>query len=361
MKITLVIPSLSAGGAERVLSNLANYWDEKGHQVTIITLAAHRPFYPLSESITLGQLDQVSAGDEGFFSRLYKIVKRVFFLRKAIQKSAADVVVSFIDIMNVTTLIACIGLKVPVVVTECTNPFFYKIPKFYQWLRCYFYQKAEKVITHTQSAEAYFNKLKNVSVVPNVVPKININRSNDKPITHIISLGRLCPNKGFADLIKAFAEIHKQNESLRLTIYSEGPDRPNLEALIQLFGLTKYVSLPGNIPEINDAFESADLFVFPSHYEGFPGALCEAMSAGLPVIASNCSGNVDVVQDKVNGRLFPVGDTETLVSLMNELISDRAQCKRLSQEAMTLSDTYSLQKIYPLWDSVIKDESIGFS
>ncbi len=100
---------------------------------------------------------------------------------------------------------------------------------------------------------------------------------------------------------------------------------------------------------------NADLFVFPSHYEGFPNALCEAMAAGLPVIVSNCSGNIDVVQDGINGRLFTIDDVGALILLMKELISDPLQCQKLSQNAMTLSDHYSPDKIYQLWDAVIED------
>lgn len=360
MKITLVISSLSSGGAERVLSNLTNYWDKKGHNVTVITLAADKPFYPLSGSIRLRQIDKISADGEKFLTRICKIAKRIYFLRKTIQKSEADVVVSFVDVMNIITLIACFGLNIPVIVSERTNPFFYNISLFYNHLRGCFYPNAKKVIVQTQSAARYFKKLKNIVIIPNAVQKNNqITRDYSQPVTHIISVGRLCPHKGFSTLIKAFSEVLISNPNLILTICGEGPDRANLESLIKSLNIGDNAFLPGAVSDINSVLLNSDFFVFPSHYEGFPNALCEAMAAGLPVIASNCSGNIDIVQDGVNGRLFPVGDVDMLVALMRELISDSLQRQKLSENAVTLSDLYSPDKIYQLWDAVVEEAAVS--
>jgi len=355
MNITLVISSLSAGGAERVLSNLANYWDGKGNKVTIITLAVDKPFYPLSETINIKQINQISANDEFFFTRICKIPKRLYFLRKDIQKSEPDVVVSFVDIMNITTLMACIWLKMPVVVSERIDPHFHKIPRFYKFLRKCFYPCAKKVVVQTKSAAAYFKDLKNVVIIPNAVHKIKpIKRDFSSPITHVISVGRLCKQKGFTTLIKAFSEIHKSYPNMILTIYGEGDERANLEALIQSLSMTDCVFLPGTVTDIERVLVAADLFVFPSLYEGFPNAICEAMASGLPVIASNCSGNVDVVQDGINGCLFPVGNVDALVLLIKELAVNSEKCKKLSKQAQVLSEQYNLNKVYILWDQLFE-------
>ncbi len=355
MKLTLVISSLGPGGAERVLSELANHWDSKNHGVTLITFGNDPPFYLLSSSIKLVQLNQLLSDSVNFLKRYTSIIKRVRCLRKAILKSKPDVVVSFVDIMNLTTLVACIGTKIPVIVSERIDPNFHAIPRLYKFLREIICPCAKKVVVQTKIAAAYFKNLKNVVIIPNVVKKKEcIVRNFSSPVKNIISIGRLCRQKDFETLINAFAKIYLLYPEITLIIYGEGEERSNLEHLIQSLNLEACVRLPGAITEIDRVLNDADLFVFPSLYEGFPNALCEAMAAGLPVIASNCSGNVDIVQNGVNGRLFPVGDVKILSKLMNELIFNCEQRRHLSENAMKLSNIYSEEKIYALWDEIVK-------
>ena len=146
---------------------------------------------------------------------------------------------------------------------------------------------------------------------------------------------------------------HSSNPTLHLTIYGEGAARSTLEALIQRLNLTGRVSLPGTTQNIQAALSKSDLFVFPSRYEGFPNALCEAMAVGLPVIASACSGTVDVVRDGIDGRLFPIGNREALICLLQELLHDPIQRTRLSQEALTISDRFNEAAILQLWEDLL--------
>jgi GalNAc-alpha-(1->4)-GalNAc-alpha-(1->3)-diNAcBac-PP-undecaprenol alpha-1,4-N-acetyl-D-galactosaminyltransferase len=112
--------------------------------------------------------------------------------------------------------------------------------------------------------------------------------------------------------------------------------------------------LPGVVSDISSVLQQADLFVFPSRYEGFPNALCEAMAMGLPVIASSCSGSRDVVRDGVDGRLFAVGDVAELTAIASELISDFEQRQRLAAAACKISERFDQQQIYALWDQHIE-------
>ena len=115
------------------------------------------------------------------------------------------------------------------------------------------------------------------------------------------------------------------------------------------------IHLPGAVKNVYEVLYQADLFVFPSRYEGFPNALCEAMSIGLPTIASNCSGNIDVVQDCINGRLFPIGDVAVLTALLRELIEDKDQRVKLSKEATKISDQFSEIRVLKMWEQVITE------
>jgi len=362
MRLALIISSLQTGGAERVLSELANVWVSKGYEVSLITLAGsdNQSIYPLDPRIHLIHLNQMAGDSVPLLLRLKTIGKRILKLRKALKSIRADVIISFIDVMNVTTLLASRMLKIPVIVTERTHPSYHQLPKFYQFLRRLTYPWADKVISQTSSASDYFSRLpkRQKGIIPNAVKKPVVQKNETdilKPVHHIVSVGRLCPYKGFQILIQAFSEILPHNPNLNLTIYGDGVMRASLEMLIQELKLTEHVFLPGTIQDIETALYNSDLFVFPSFYEGFPNALCEAMAVGLPVIASNCSGSVEIVRDGIDGRLFGVGDVHQLTRLLQELIEDSSQRVKLSKGACGVVDRFSQASNLEKWDTVLAE------
>lgn len=356
MNLALIISFLTSGGAERASSELANHWVSENHQVTIITFASpdSKPFYHLDRNINLIQLDQGST-KTFLIIRLANILKRLFCLRKTLKTLKPNIVISFMDTTNMTTLLASLGLKTPVIVSERTDPNHHYLPSFYQKLRVFIYKKAAAVTVQTKAAADFFKNLKNICIIPNAISKPDVAKQmNSSSIQHIVSVGRLCPFKNFDTLIRAFANLIKHYPDLKLTIYGEGAERTNLENLIKKLNLQDKVYLPGAIENINEALVAADLFVFPSQYEGFPNALCEAMACGLPVIASNCSGNIDVVRDGIDGLLFPVGDITALTNIALALIKNPEQRQSLSENAKTICERFSTDRIYGLWDQIIE-------
>lgn len=355
MHLTLIISSLKPGGAEKVISDLANYWVLHGQKVSLITFAAPSdiPFYPLDAGINLIQLNQ-SQQNLFFGWRLLNILKRLFLLRKTIKNLKPDVIVSFVDITNLTTILAGLGIQIPIIVCERTNPAYHFIAAFYNILRKYLYKLPHSVVVQTLSSANYFQGLINVKIIPNMVKRIETQPKRiTQKVQKIISVGRLCPFKGFDTLIHAFSKVLKTHPDLTLTIYGEGAERQNLETLIQDLNLKGKVHLPGITTAVEDALLDGDMFVFPSLYEGFPNALCEAMAVGLPVIASDCSGNVDIVREGVDGRLFPKGDHSKLANIMLELIHDQAQRTHLSKGALEITQRFHPDHIFHQWDQLV--------
>jgi glycosyltransferase involved in cell wall biosynthesis len=244
-------------------------------------------------------------------------------------------------------------MRVPVIVSERIDPNHHKISKLFNVLRKITYPLAKSIVVQTYGAASYFS-LSNLKIIPNPVPVIGPSLElATKRVKNIVSIGRLTPQKDQKTLIQAFKILSFQYPHLKLTIYGEGELRDDLETLIQSLGLQGKIHLPGAVQNIQEELLKADLFVFPSLYEGFPNGLCEAMSVGLPVVASNCTGNIDVIEDRVNGRLFPVGDVDALSSLMGELIQDAPQRRSLGLKAQEISRTFSPEKIYKMWDQLI--------
>jgi glycosyltransferase involved in cell wall biosynthesis len=128
----------------------------------------------------------------------------------------------------------------------------------------------------------------------------------------VLAVGRLARHKGLAALMEAIPTLVERFPALRLLIVGEGEERPRLEALVSSLGLDGTVQLTGQRSDVGRLMRAADLFVFPSHFEGFPFALLEAMSYGLPVVSADFGGAREFLSHRENGLLSPVGDGPAL-------------------------------------------------
>jgi glycosyltransferase involved in cell wall biosynthesis len=222
--------------------------------------------------------------------------------------------------------------------------------------------------SHLKSHINLSNSIKSSSAMPthDSMQARDGNGSNNPPATtsvatKIISVGRLDQQKDQQLLIRAFAKLNNQDlqqdangNLLTLTIYGEGELRGELEALIRQLNVQDRVFLPGVVKDVERALVESDLFVFPSKYEGFPNALCEAMSCGLPVIASNCSGNCDLIKSGQNGLLFTPGDVDGLAAAIQQLLNNPAERDKLAAAASRVVDSFSEAKILQQWRDVLQ-------
>lgn len=366
MHLVLVINSLGIGGAERVLIHLANYWaNDCKHKVSFITFFQEKQMsYQLTTNninlINLGE-NKFSASKLSFLEHFFKIIKRIYLLRKKINLLQPDVIVSFLVGANISVLLANIGIKAPVVVSERADPFIHNISIFYKKLRSLLYQNAATITVQTKDIANYFAsnvpKLqKNIFIIPNFVkvPQIKKEIKIINKITKIISVGRLDALKDHKTLIYAFAKLSNDYPDLTLTIYGDGELRDFLQNLIMDLNLQDRVFLPGISMNIEKNLMAADLFVFPSISEGFSNALCEAMSCGLPVIAADCAGNMNIITHEFDGLLFKCGDTEELVKSMQQLLNNPEKCNKLGSNAQNIVNKFSEVEILKLWDHVLE-------
>ncbi|WP_295606524.1 glycosyltransferase family 4 protein [uncultured Lamprocystis sp.] len=155
------------------------------------------------------------------------------------------------------------------------------------------------------------SRIPNGVVVPRQAPDL---RRQDRP-PRILCVGRFVAYKGHDVLLRAIRLLLDAGHAFELRLVGDGPLHLMLEADISRLGLSDVVSILGQrLPEqILDEIQQADLFVLPSLCEGMPGALLEALAHGLPAIATQVSGSVDILDDEI-GWLVPVGDAEALAS-----------------------------------------------
>jgi GalNAc-alpha-(1->4)-GalNAc-alpha-(1->3)-diNAcBac-PP-undecaprenol alpha-1,4-N-acetyl-D-galactosaminyltransferase len=359
MKVTLIIYALGGGGAERVMSILANYWASHGWDVTLIMLVGPtKPsFYSLDPRIKIQSLglDQKAASLLGGICNTWQ---RVSVLRREIIASEPDVTISFMNSVNVYNILACWNLNIPTIVSEHTYPGANDANKIWQFLMKKFYRYADLVTVLTQNAVPFYPVEEGYQtiVMPNPIatpdPAVAIERL--LPTPSLISVGRLDPRKGFDLLLRAFHQIHDRHPDWQLTILGEGPIRSELEELRSELQLEDCVHLPGAVKNVPDYLHQADLFVMSSRVEGFPMALCEAMACGLPTIATDClSGPSDIIDCGVNGLLVPTEDVNALAAGLDALMSDPAKRQQFAQTAPQILDRFGLEQVMKLWDKAI--------
>jgi len=158
-------------------------------------------------------------------------------------------------------------------------------------------------------------------------------RDTAQPGKGVLFIGRLAAVKGVAILLEAFARVLDTHPDAHLTLVGDGPERSDLEARTRAAGIDGKVTFTGYLgqDDVAATLDAADLLVLPSFAEGVPVVLMEAMASRIPVIASRVAGVQELVEDGVSGFALPPGDTDTLISTLNNILSDPARRAQMGQ------------------------------
>jgi len=362
MRITLVISSLGAGGAERVMSVMAGYWAENGQDVSLITLASPvSDFYALHPSVKRIGLGLLVTSSHRLVKATLHNIQRLRQLRREILASRPDVVLSFVDTTNILTLLASVRLGVPVIVAEHTDPRHHPVGAIWTRLRYLLYPRANAVVVLTQALRAWaegFLPQGIVHVIPNPVPVELL--AHGGPVERnghahtIVAMGHLTRLKGFDLLLNAFARCAVLHSNWSLIILGEGEERERLKQLALELGVGERVRMPGRMPDPFEILRGADLFVLSSRYEGFPMALLEAMACRVAVICTQYpSGPEEIVQNEMNGLMVPTDDIEALAAAMHRLMLDPSERERLASCAVDVREKFGLERVMTMWDLLI--------
>lgn len=364
MKIALVISSLSGGGAERVMATLANAWARDGAEVTLITLATRSAdVYALEPAIHRVELNVVRRSSN-VFEAIANNATRIRCLRAAIASCQPDVVISFMTTTNMLAVLACWGLRIPVVVAERTF-FSARLPTgVWRFMHRSLYRRAACVVSQTKrGAEDLKVSLgRAVHTIPNpVVIRVAVDDlSSAMPVPHddsvgvVLAVGRLVREKGFDLLIEAFSKIAPSHAKWNLVILGEGPLRSELMAQIAALGLDDRVTLPGFSNDPHGAMRQADIFVLSSRYEGMPNALLEAMATGLPCVSFDCrTGPAELIDHGVNGWLVPAEDVPAFGMALAKLMDDADLRVHLGASARGVQSVFGVKAVLEQWNELL--------
>jgi len=326
VRIAFVIPSLGPGGAERVATLLVNYWAGEEHEVVIATFDAPEvePFFAVDPRVEVRGLSATNA-TRGLAVRLGTNAARLARLRAVLREVRPDAVVAFMTEANVIAIWAARGLGIPVVVSERNQPDRPGLGRFHKLARRLTYPAATAVVVQSSDiaswARAHFRIP--VHVLPNpVLPRADSPSHNPGSGHLLVSIGRLTHQKGFDVLVKSFAAIAAKHPDWRLVIYGEGPDRSALERLRLESACAGQIDLPGLAKDSAGPLQQASLFVLPSRFEGYPNVLLEALSHGLPVIATDCPGATgEILAEGAHGMLVPPDDVAAMTATLEAMMS----------------------------------------
>ena len=363
MNITLIISTLSSGGAERVLVGLANWWASHGANVTIITYSGGDDFYVPVPSVRRLRLD-LRRNSSNLFDTVRFFIWRIITLRRVIKSTKPGCVVSFLDQTNILTLLACLGTSLRVVVSERIDPRFYPIRPSWGLLRDMLYRRADTVVVQTESLRPWAEQRAlptRVAVIPNALDEERIKLMDSVDISshrsdgyRIVAMGRMDDHqKGFDLLIQACAKILPAHINWSLELIGDGQLRSQLEQLADQNGIRQQVHFHGRLKNPFAVMKGADIFVLSSRVEGFPNVLLEAMGLGVAVVSFDCpSGPSELIIPHVSGLLVPTEDVDALAAAIQSLMVDPARRAAMGAEAFRVRERYAESKIMGEWSRV---------
>lgn len=359
-KIVFHLNCLEQGGAERVVSNLANQFSKEDFEVIVATEWQGENEFQLSEKVRRIHVGLKDADEKK--GRLWKIWLRVKYFRKFLKTEKPDIVIAFAHKANYRALMSSIGLKLPVVISVRTDPVGH-YDSFSDKIQIpLLFPRAAGCVFQTEGQRDFFPEYlqKKSRIILNPVHDkyLNVQKPSQREKT-VVQSGRLVDFKNQPMLIEAFLKVHEKHPEYNLKIYggdSFDGTKEILERLIHEYHAEDYIQLMGASDSLEQCLPKASVYAFSSDWEGLPNALLEAMALGMPIVATDCpcGGPRTVITHEVNGLLVPIKDPEAMAAGISRLIEDRNLAESLGDNARKISEKINGQAIMDQWRDYIE-------
>ncbi len=344
-KIAFILGSMGSGGAEKVVSVLANNYADSGWNVDIIVLLSNKIEYELHSNINLIDFSGYTQ------SRIKRLPYWLKNLHRYTKMNKPDVVLSFVARINIISYLACRRNVRKLYVSERNDPKCDGRSRLVDILTKLLYPRVNGVVFQTVRAKNYFPKLKNGVIIANPISvEMSATQIKEKKI---VTVGRLSKQKNHHMLIDAFAEVALRFPEYRLEIYGEGELRQELQEHINKVKLKEQILLMGTRKNIHKHIASAEVFVLSSDYEGLSNALLEAMTMGIPCISTNCAGSDEYIKDGENGLLVSVGNKDVLANAMIRMLENNEFRKQCGINAAADAKKYGKDTVLQQWHNLM--------
>lgn len=340
-RIALVISSLTSGGAERVMSELANYFVNKPDvEIHLIILIRKEKFFEIDKRVKIYEPDF----DYKKYSRPIFTLKILKYLRSTLKLIRPDTCLSFSGRYNSFALIAAYGLGLKVFISDRSRPGI-SYGKLLDFINPILYKTATGIIAQTSKAKDFAYQQthhKNIRVINNPIrtlKKVNVERQNI-----ILNVGRFIPSKKQELLIEIFSRI--KAPEWKLQFLGDGERYEAAKKKAEKLGVADRVLFEGMQRNIDKYYFGAKIFAFTSVSEGFPNALGEATAAGLASISFDCNaGPSDLIDDGKTGFLIPMNQEEVYENRLQELIDNATKRTDFGKYAEIKAERFSLDYI----------------
>jgi glycosyltransferase involved in cell wall biosynthesis len=331
-KLNIVIPihSFEPGGVERVALNLAAAWQDIGHNVTVVLGRNEGPGAAGAPQLNYQMFRNIVP------TAAFETIWMTISLYRCLRQNPDAILFC----PGNTYSIVCVAMRLllqarcPLIVAKMSNDlirkdFWWPVRFGYHlWLRvqgAYLHRlvgMAEPMRPEIASTMRVASD--KISIIPD--PALSQEQFNELSSigkkagsgwgTHFLAAGRLVPQKNFNMLIRAFANYNWSHD--RLVIAGDGPERKRLENLAYSLGVADRISFVGHVSSLTPHFSEADVFALSSDYEGVPAVVIEALAAGLPVVATDCSVSMaSLLGHGTQGILVNVRDEAAFGAALN--------------------------------------------
>lgn len=358
MKIVFYHSSLKRGGAERVITSLANYFVELGHQISIITIDNNNPEYKINNKIQLIKLSGLKTS-KTLWQSIKLNIRLILQVKRSVGFVKPDIIVCFGVDQLFHVYCAAINTKYKIVGSERANPYEDPCGWLKNKMKLYLYHHVDGFIFQTFGAKQFYNSasVSKGCIIQNPIseelekmPSIKFEQRLDNIF---YSFGRLSRAKSYDFLIRSFAKFHNSHEECKLIIYGEGNERKTLEQLIVELNAEEYIFLPGKTEHVFEKMQSAKFFILSSIREGMPNSLLEAMAAGCVCIATDCNfGPSEIIIDGENGLLVKTQSENDMVLMLERVYTNKDLQKNISRNA--LNNIRNKNSIIQIGDKYLK-------
>ncbi len=371
--ILIFCASMQKGGAERVISLLLKELENEQNIKVYFMMMEEGIEYDLPKYITPIIL---SNSKKSGVKKLLELPFIAMKLKKYIKENNINIVMSFLYRPNYINILAKIfGSSHKSIINIRSTTSRYKneglLGKINLFLINNLFDKADLIISNSKGVDEDLKSIMNITTNTKVIYNpvdieyINSKRNICEDVDfefredkkYIISVGRLIPLKRNMDLITAFYELQKDDDSLELIFLGDGILKDNLISKCIKLEIKEKAHFLGNVKNPFYYLAKSDLFVLNSEIEGFPNVLVEAMACGLPVVSSDCkSGPREILETEKYGLLYPVGEVGTLIEKIKFYLYQDVDKEVIKVKNLKRIEDFSVDKIMNQFKKVLEIE-----